>query len=1463
MPISSLGICLGATTITAVELIDSNGGPVRGRSYVRPHEGDPHRAVKKLLAEMPPEEYKSIAVTGGKLRERLNLTSITEVEATESALDWITGDGPNPYAAVASIGAETFIVYEFSSGGTLTYVHSESKCASGTGEFFLQMMRRMDLDVAAGLELAAGAEPHKVSGRCSVFCKSDCTHALNVGHSVGSVVAGLCEMMAEKIAYLIRRPLANVRRGDGRVSGGREDEAGSDGYPKILIVGGLTRNHLLVDFLKRMVPEVVVREESAGFEALGAAVWAARNPTTPFPRRERLFKTERSQYGRLAPLTNSLELVTFAENQRGEPDPDCEYILGVDVGSTTTKAVLVRLPDHAVVAGEYLRTHGDPVGASRRCYRSLLDQVDDGLKIVGLGVTGSGRQITGLHALTEGVINEIIAHATAAAYFDPEVDTIFEIGGQDAKYTYLVNGVPCDYAMNEACSAGTGSFLEESARETLGIDVEEIAEVALSARLPANFSDQCAAFISSDLKNAMHEGFSIPDMVAGLVYSICMNYGNKVRGSRPVGNKVFMQGGVCYNRAVPAAMAALIGKPIIVPPEPGLAGALGVALEVEKRIGLGLMKRDEFRLSELAGRAVEYARSFTCPGGGEKCDLGCEIRTTVVDGRKIPFGGSCDRYYNLRLGRKVKTGELDLVRLRNRMVFEDFAFNFDSADSWPTVGMNRSFMIHNLYPFFSNFFGEMGMRLVLPEKVDPQGVERKSTSYCFPAELAHGFYEDLLKKNPDHIVLPHIIEFEVPGRNPDVHEQQNLCVVCQAEPYFLRPAFKDVPTAAKVHMPVFNFWHGIEGDRKTIIRLARQLGIRRKTAERAFDVAVGRQRACDQAMWKKGAGLIEEISRDRNRKAVVLFGRAYNAYASEANMGIPHKFASRGIMVIPCEFLPISDVQSESWMHWASGHLLLRASRKVAANRQLFGTWISNFSCGPDSFLIGWFRSAMGTKPSLTLEIDNHTADAGINTRIDAFLDIVEKYRLMEETGVTTAEPKRFTPAGIQLFKDDSGAPPRVILGSGKRLDLKDPSVHVLVPPMGDLASQVFSAVFRGLGIRSTEAPDSTGKTLQLGRSCTACKECLPLTLCAGALLDHLDQRPPDEVTIYFMPTAQGNCRFGQYSHFFEELIEKRRIENCALLTLSSQDNYAGMGLEFARREIYGTIISDAMRDIRNAIRALAVDPKQGIEVFNREWGRILHSLENDAEEEIEKAVSRTAGELAGIPLKRSISEANTVLLAGEIYLRVDEFSCNLIGERLASSGIVMKTAPVFEWLRYVEWLVNRGIIGDSGTKSPGERLGALLVDRWERSRERRLKRALAESGLYEPEFVEISTLVRAGSGYVSPRLTGETILVTGAALHEILDSVCGVISIGPFACLPSRLCEALLTSDFTLAKKRSYRKTRGNSYPEIDSLPFLAIEADGRPYPPLIEARLEAFILQAKRLGERMRSGVKASAER
>ncbi|MDY0045554.1 MAG: acyl-CoA dehydratase activase, partial [Syntrophales bacterium] len=737
-----LGVCIGASTLSIVEVL---GGDTSERKIsnvtIEPHHGNPQELFMRMMGEIDRNWYHGIAVTGRSFRHAVNLTSIAEPEAVERALLFVNGHNESP-RAIVSAGGETFILYVLDRDGKIGSIQAGNKCASGTGEFFLQQIRRMGLSPDEAVELARSEDPYRVSGRCSVFCKSDCTHALNKGIPKGRIAGGLCRMMAAKVLEIIKQ----VPRRD------------------IMIIGGCAQNSVMVDYLEEEIDNLHIPSEAPYFEALGAALWAAEHDTIPFPGKKNLLNGKGSLFYRLPPLKSAESLVEFKEVMRGKACDGDRCILGLDVGSTTTKAVLLRSVDDQVIASVYLRTQGDPVGASRQCYAALLEELGTTeIILTGVGVTGSGRQIAGLHALTEGVVNEIIAHATGALAFDGEVDTIFEIGGQDAKYTYITNGVASDYAMNEACSAGTGSFLEESARETLGIEMEEIAEYALKGSSPPNFNDQCAAFISSDIKNAFNEGIRTEDILAGLVYSICMNYTNRVRGNRPAGNKIFMQGGVCYNRAVPHAMAALTGKPIVVPPDPGLIGAFGVALEIKRRITLGFMKEQKFSLTVLRDREIEYGSPFICNGGKEGCDRKCEIARIKLEGKIYPFGGACNRWYNIRSRIQVDTGALNRAGQFEKLIFDQYKKNADTSSSTlkedqtlsfsplkatakenlagrkaQIIGINKSFQVNTYFPLYYHFFDALGFKVLCAGGVRQEGMDRKNAPFCYPAEIAHG-----------------------------------------------------------------------------------------------------------------------------------------------------------------------------------------------------------------------------------------------------------------------------------------------------------------------------------------------------------------------------------------------------------------------------------------------------------------------------------------------------------------------------------------------------------------------------------------------------------------------------------------------------------------------------------------------------------------------------------------------------
>ncbi len=1439
----SLGICLGASTVSMVQLEqDTTTGiarPVMLACSRHPHDGNPKKALLSALDGLDLTSFDRVAASGRKFRKFINLSSISEPESVEHAYRYVRPPGIS-CPAIVSAGGETFMIYVLDSSGRISNVLTGNKCASGTGEFFLQQIRRMDVSLEEAAQWAVEATPHHVSGRCSVFCKSDCTHATNKGTPKSKVAAGLCKMMAGKILELLKK----VEKRN------------------IMITGGTIKNHMMVAYLRQEIPGLIVPEMGAYFEALGAALWAFENETFPVRNTNDIFKTGLASFQSLPPLVSFEDRVTFKSMAMDMIEPGDTCILGLDVGSTTTKAVLLRNSDEALLASVYLRTNGDPIGASRKCYARILEQVrlrlePSDISIIGLGVCGSGRQIAGLHALSDCVINEIIAHATAAVYFDPQVDTIFEIGGQDAKYTYITNGVPSDYAMNEACSAGTGSFLEESALESLGLDMHEIAAVALKGKNPPNFNDQCAAFISSDIKNAVHEGIPREDIVAGLVYAICMNYANRVKGNRPIGSKIFLQGGVCYNRAVPMAMASITGKPIIVPPEPGLMGAFGVALVVKKRLETGMTALKAFSLETLANRRVAYAKPFVCKGGKDKCDRQCPIELIEIEGKRYPFGGACNRYDNLRQKIKYAVDTLDLVKTRQKLVFEKFA-SVGPPNTGPmgneSIGINRSFLTNTYYPLYSHFFSLLGYQPVLPRKVSSLGIDHRNAPFCYPAELSHGFFHALMTADPapDHLFLPHFKS--IPAQNGDRSSQ--VCPFVQGETFFLQTTFREQlgvlrQRGGRTLQPLLDLKGGLKDARAPMVAAAAALGVAGKAAESAFEDARAQQLRCIAEMKTLGQQALAELESDPDKMGVVIFSRPYNGLVEEANMGIPRKLASRGILVIPFDFLPFDSQKPKRHMYWGMGQMLLKAARFVKQHPQLFGVFITNFSCGPDSFLVGYFRTIMGKKPSLTLELDSHTADAGIDTRIEAFVDIVSSFRQLTRRQKIDMAERSFKPTRTSLVKGEAS----ILTSSGEKVPITDPRVTVLLPSMGRLGSEAIAAVLKGLGINAVAHPPADESILKLGRGHTSCKECLPLILTTGSLLNYIHTRQkPGDILVYFMATGTGPCRFGQYYIFMEDLIKRLDIPDVAILSLSSENAYLGMHKNFDRGAWWAVVVSDMMEDIRSMLLANAADVPKALHLFETVWETLLESLMQTDFSLFCTRLSEGAAALAAIPLNRPVACVPKVLLTGEIFVRKDALSRQNIPDFLAEMGIATICSPVAEWVHYADFLVQKGITGDD--MSIMEKIRFRLRKRIMARYEHRIRSILSRSGLLSSTPLVMQDIVRHAAPYILPDLTGEAILTIGSSLLEIASHVCGVIAIGPFGCMPNRLSEAILSKAMQREDKlqlspndRQLQKTLAT----IETLPFLAIESDGSPFPQLIHAKLEAFCLRAERLHERM----------
>jgi len=1451
----SLGINIGSTSLKMALL--ENGKTVWTAST--PHEGDFSAAVHKLLAEGKINEGIHALVTGNEGRFMFDISGTLEPLCVEAALQSLSIKAD----AVVSMGGEDLIVYSLDSNGKIINSFSGNKCASGTGEFLKQQLARMDMTLDDIDKVPDTAKVHALSTRCSVFMKSDCTHRLNKREATkDDIVLSLSDVMAVKVIDFLKR---------AKVTTGR-----------VVLTGGITLNRHIIRFIREKAPgiEFIIPETAPVFEALGAAVIALKSGSR-LPSADKLLKASDVRFGVLGALRDWKDKVKFFEKQDGKVLPGRSYILGVDGGSTTTKACLVDMETYEIAASHYGRTHGDPVKALKECLSIIQEKIinDTGSKNIDIklvATTGSSREILGVFLETSGVYNEIIAHSAGTTYFDKEVETIFEIGGQDAKYVLLKNGVPIDYAMNEACSAGTGSFLEESAAGDLSIhSAKDIGPIALDANAPCKFGEHCSAFINSDIRKAVQQGAGRENITAGIVCSIVSNYLNRVVGNRTIGARIFLQGGVAKNPSIPLAFAMFLNKEILVPPSPELMGCFGVALLAKRKRDEGLLAAQNIVLDDIINRDIGYERVFAC----QACENLCPIQVLNVNNSKYMFGGRCNKYTNMR--KKVKDITVfDYVEKRQKMLFEEFAAPVNSeqrtgnseqrtgsSELEPSVrrtgnieqrtnnseqrtvnsekikdnrnfvvGIPRAFSVHTLYPLYSWFFYELGIKTFLSTEVVHAGVARAEAQYCFPAEIAHGAIQDCLDKGADYILMPHFRD--MPSYEKDVHA--NFCPITQALPYYMEKAFPDVDK--KKWLPlVVSFKFGEEKALELFCEMTKILGITEVQTKAAFDIAWAKQLAFFEASEKMGIQALDD-ARKADRPVIALLGRPYNAFTPEANMGIPRKFTTRGYSIIPFDILPFRDETIFPNMYWYYGQQDLKAAKLLKNEDNIYLAFVSNFSCAPDSFILHYIKWMMGQKPFLVLELDSHSADAGVDTRVEAFLDIIDGYRAKKDD----LEAQRYD-NGLRFVseKTDSGNFNLRIdnIKTGEKIPVAgNKRVKVLLSNMGNISTEYMGAAVRSLGINAEALPVATNKTIQIARANASGKECVPSHLVLGSALEffYSDKYRKDELYLLFVPITTGPCRTGQYFVYYENLFKDLRLENVVVFILSADNSYTELGSSFAKEMWKGIVLSDYLKDIQCSLLATAVDPVKAENDFEKSWRRVMHAVEHNPEK-LWKELESVASDVKKIPLKRKVADLPRVLIVGEIYVRRDDFAVGELIELMSERGIVVKIAGISEWIHYLDFVREYALKKLIKLRKPGKRIFSKpwkdfkklqLEEMWKHYIEKRVLAILEPTGLIPETPHDMRNIMKyTVEHFVNLELNSEIAVSSGSAAAAMDTGYSGIVNISPFACLIGRVIEGLFTP---WARERNY--------------PILSVEVDGNLLPPNIVNKLNIFMVNVLR---------------
>ncbi|MBE3134933.1 MAG: hypothetical protein IMZ55_15815, partial [Acidobacteria bacterium] len=635
----------------------------------------------------------------------------------------------------------------------------------------------------------------------------------------------------------------------------------------------------------------------------------------------------------------------------------------------------------------YLRTDARPIDAVSRGLREIERDLGQKIRIHGVGTTGSGRELIGELVGADTVNDEITAHKTGAAFIDRTilglgVDTIFEIGGQDAKFISLEEGIVVDFAMNEACAAGTGSFLEERATE-LGIRIEgEFAQIALSSEQPIKLGERCTVFMERDVNSYLQRGAELERLVAGLAYSVATNYINRVVRGRKIGEVIFFQGGTAYNDAVAAAFSSILGKRIIVPPFNGVMGAVGAALLARDKM-MGRRDQSAFRGFDL-DRADYQMLEFTCKG----CTNFCQMQRFTVEGEHTFWGDKCSERYRKAVKVEREPVIENLVEFRRQLLLADYD---PDAGSGPVVGIPYCMSTYDWAPFWFRVFRDLGIRTLLSEPTTNQivklGLESVVSEPCFPVQVAHGHVRWLIEKNVDLIFVPNNVS--TPGSAPD--RPSFFCPWNQTLPFVMRTAPFISDVAGRILAPTAWFNLGTKVVAGELRRSLKAAGIRRTAGqvEQAVDRGFESLAAFCGALIDAGSRALAEIAR-HDEHGIVLLGRPYNIYDKGISLDIATKMRTYyGANVIGLDFLDVQGIDFSQYhenMFWSYGVKILEAAAFVRDKPKLHIVYITNFKCGPDSYIKHYITEVSG-RPFLTLQFDGHNNDAGMLTRCEAYLD--------------------------------------------------------------------------------------------------------------------------------------------------------------------------------------------------------------------------------------------------------------------------------------------------------------------------------------------------------------------------------------------------------------------------------------------------------------------------------------------
>ena len=1354
----TLGIDIGSTTVKIAILDDAHN--ILFSDYRR-HFANIKETLSGLLADARSQLgniilHPVITGSGGlTLARHLEVPFVQEVIAVATALQ---GLAPKTDVAIELGGEDAKIIY-FEGGNVEQRMNGI--CAGGTGSFIDQMASLLQTDASGLNEYAKGYRSlYTIAARCGVFAKSDIQPLINDGATKEDLSASIFQAV-------VNQTISGLA-------------CGKPIRGHVAFLGGPL--HFLSELKTAFIRTLKLDEEhiiDTGHSHLFAAIGSAMNAKDEVSVSMEEITSRLSgeikmefEVERMEPLFSSPEeYESFRERhanyrvQTGSlPSYKGNCFLGIDAGSTTTKIALVG-EDGSLLYSFYSSNDGSPLKTAIRAIREIYSQLPEGVRIVRSCSTGYGEALMKAAFLLDDGEVETVAHYYAAAFFNPQVDCILDIGGQDMKCIKIKSQTVDSVQLNEACSSGCGSFIETFAK-SLNYTVEDFAKAALFAAHPIDLGTRCTVFMNSKVKQAQKEGVSVPDISAGLAYSVIKNAlfkVIKVSDASALGKNIVVQGGTFYNDAVLRSFEKIAGCEAIRPDIAGIMGAFGAALIAREHYQEGY---ETTMLPFKKINALEFETSIAkCKGCTNSCRL---TINKFTGGRQYISGNRCER----GLGRQKNENNIpNLFDYKLKRVFGYEPLPADKAIRG-SVGIPRVLNMYENYPFWHTFFTKLGYRVVLSpvsnRKIYELGIESiPSESECYPAKLAHGHISWLISQKPDFIFYPALFyeRDEMEGANNHYN-----CPIVTSYSENIKNNVEEIGRGDMVFRNPFLSFGSLKTASDALVKEFKELpaGEVREAARLGWEELA----AARLAMQKKGEETLSYLEKE-GKRGIVLAGRPYHI-DPEIHHGIPELIASYGFAVLTEDSIshlakperPL--IVSDQWMYHSR---LYAAASYVKTVENLDLIQLNSFGCGLDAVTTDQVGDILtgSDKIYTCLKIDevNNLGAAKIRIRsLISAIHVKEKQNKPRTARSSAIEKVQFTE---EMRKEYT----------------------ILCPQMSPIHFDILESAFRACGYHFEVLPNDNKRAVDMGLKYVNNDACYPSLMVVGQIMDALLSGKYDlnKVAVIMSQTG-GGCRATNYVGFIRRALEKAGMPQIPVISLNLAGIESNPGFHLnaglLARAAYGAVFGDIF--MRCIYRMRPYEKEKGsVEALHQKWlekCQAFVSRKHPGFFTFRKMCRQIVEEFDAIPVTGQVKPK--VGIVGEILVKFAPAANNHLVELLEEEGAEAVVPDLLDFMLYCFY--NQIYKAkELGTSKKAARLSKLGISALEFLRGGAAK-ALAKSRHFTPPTSIYRTVEYAKPIVSIGNQTGEGWFLTGEMVELIHEGVNNIVCAQPFACLPNHV---------------------------------------------------------------------------